>query len=91
MPEARFSQPVVAYLPHAKGGPSTRALETPREGIIAVVTYGLGEFDVADPELYTLITLLKRAIEDPAPERLERARQALENLAAKHPGPVRPS
>jgi hypothetical protein len=89
MAQCRFSTPVLAHQPLAKGGPCRKALDGPREALLAIHKEGLGGFRFEAIELAQTVRKLARAVQEPTPEILEEAREALAGLVEASPEPRR--
>jgi len=87
MAQCRFSTPVLAHLPLAKGGPYRRALDGPREALHGILRGELSEFQFDSVELTRTVRKLARATQEPTPEVLEEARSALAALIKVIPEP----
>jgi hypothetical protein len=89
MAHCRFSTPVLAHLPLAKGGPCRKALDGPHEALHAICQDGLGGFRFETVELTRTVRKLAQAAREPTPEVLEEARVVLAALVEASPEPPR--
>jgi hypothetical protein len=81
MPDSAFNQPVLLFSPNPDGTVRHVELATVQEGLRAL-NRGLEGFCLDHPEWHLAFHSLSRAMLDPAPERIEAAREALDLLAS---------
>ena len=76
MPDSAFRQPVPLFSPNPDGTVRRVELATVQEGFRAL-NHGLGGFCLDHPEWHLAFHSLSQAMLDPAPDRIEAAREAL--------------
>jgi hypothetical protein len=80
LPDSAFNPPVLLFSPNPDGTVRRVELATVQEGFRAL-NRGLEGFCLDHPEWHLAFHNLSRAMLDPAPERIEAAREALDLLA----------
>ena len=81
MPDSAFTRPVPLFSPNPDGTVRRVELATVQEGFRAL-NRGLEGFCLDHPEWHWAFHSLSQAMLDPAPERIEAAREALDLLAS---------
>ena len=80
MPDSAFNRPVLLFSQDPNGSVRRVELATVQEGLRAL-NRGLEGFCLDHPEWHVAFHSLSQAMLDPAPERIEAAREALDLLA----------
>jgi hypothetical protein len=81
MPDSAFKQPVPLFSPNPDGTVRRVELATVQDGFRAL-NRGLEGFCLDHPEWHMAFHSLSQAMLDPAPDRIEAAREALDLLAS---------
>ena len=81
MPDSAFNTPVLLFSSHPDGTVQRVELATVQDGFRAL-NRGLEGFCLDHPEWQVAFHCLSRAMLDPAPDRIEAAREALDLLAS---------
>jgi hypothetical protein len=80
MTGARFSHPVEVIVEDAHSAARVAVIDNARDALKAM-NEGLGRFALNRPDWQLTFMTLGQAVIDPTPEKLERAREAFEQLA----------